>query len=95
MARLRRPCIGSITPPADTFELFARRADESKDQPAGVFLGLHDGHYLRHEGPEHVLNFAPTRSGKGVGLVVPTLLSWPASAVIHDIKGENWSLTAG
>ena len=39
--------------------------------------------------------FAPTRSGKGVGLVVPTLLSWPASAVIHDIKGENWSITAG
>lgn len=64
-------------------------------RPAGVFLGLHDDHYLRHEGPEHVLAFAPTRSGKGVGLVVPTLLSWPASAVIHDIKGENWNLTAG
>ena len=64
-------------------------------QPAGVFLGQHDGHYLRHEGPEHVLTFAPTRSGKGVGLVVPTLLSWPASTVIHDIKGENWQITAG
>ena len=63
--------------------------------PAGVFLGLHDGQYLRHEGPEHILTFAPTRSGKGVGLVVPTLLSWPASAVIHDIKGENWAITAG
>jgi type IV secretion system protein VirD4 len=63
--------------------------------PAGVFLGLHDDQYLRHEGPEHVLTFAPTRSGKGVGLVVPTLLSWPASAVIHDIKGENWAITAG
>ena len=65
------------------------------DQPAGVFLGQHRQQYLRHEGPEHVLTFAPTRSGKGVGLVVPTLLSWPASAVIHDIKGENWSITAG
>lgn len=65
------------------------------NQPAGVFLGLHEGQYLRHEGPEHVLTFAPTRSGKGVGLVVPTLLSWPASAVIHDIKGENWQITAG
>ncbi|HBZ95050.1 MAG TPA: conjugal transfer protein TraG [Pseudomonas sp.] len=64
-------------------------------QPAGVFLGQFDDQYLRHEGPEHVLTFAPTRSGKGVGLVIPTLLSWPASAVIHDIKGENWSLTAG
>jgi type IV secretion system protein VirD4 len=39
--------------------------------------------------------FAPTRSGKGVGLVIPTLLSWTGSAVIHDIKGENWSLTSG
>ena len=64
-------------------------------QSTGVFLGLFEEHYLRHQGPEHVLTFAPTRSGKGVGLVVPTLLSWPASAVIHDIKGENWSLTAG
>ena len=64
-------------------------------RPAGIFLGLHDGQYLRHEGPEHVLTFAPTRSGKGVGLVIPTLLTWPASAVIHDIKGENWQITAG
>ena len=38
---------------------------------------------------------APTRSGKGVGLVIPTLLSWTDSAVIHDIKGENWQLTSG
>jgi type IV secretion system protein VirD4 len=51
--------------------------------------------YLRHDGPEHVLCFAPTRSGKGVGLVVPSLLTWPASAIVHDIKGENWTLTAG
>lgn len=64
-------------------------------RPAGVMLGRHGDHYLRHEGPEHVMAFAPTRSGKGVGLVVPTLLSWPGSAVIHDIKGENWTLTAG
>lgn len=79
----------------------ARWADPAEVQragltgDAGVFLGQHDHKYLRHEGPEHVLTFAPTRSGKGVGLVVPTLLSWPASAVIHDIKGENWQLTAG
>jgi len=62
---------------------------------AGVFLGRLDGRYVRHDGPEHVMAFAPTRSGKGVGLVVPTLLSWTGSAVIHDIKGENWQLTAG
>ena len=63
--------------------------------PAGVFLGRLKQRYLRHDGPEHIMCFAPTRSGKGVGLVIPTLLSWPHSAVIHDIKGENWQLTSG
>nr|WP_281720593.1 conjugal transfer protein TraG [Nitrosomonas nitrosa] len=64
-------------------------------EPDGVFLGRWRSKYLRHDGPEHVMAFAPTRSGKGVGLVVPTLLSWTGSAVIHDIKGENWTLTSG
>ena len=63
--------------------------------PDGVLLGRLDREYLRHDGPEHVLCFAPTRSGKGVGLVVPTLLTWPGSVIVHDIKGENWTLTAG
>lgn len=61
----------------------------------GVFLGRLENNYLRHDGPEHVMCFAPTRSGKGVGLVLPTLLSWTSSAVVHDIKGENWELTSG
>lgn len=61
----------------------------------GVVLGKFQNSYLRHDGPEHVLCFAPTRSGKGVGLVIPTLLTWPGSAIVHDIKGENWGLTAG
>ena len=67
----------------------------------GAYVGAwcRDGgqhlHYLRHNGPEHILAFAPTRSGKGVGLVIPTLLAWSESAVIYDIKGENWAKTAG
>src|SRR5262245_13392893 len=61
----------------------------------GVFLGRAGSQYLRHDGPEHVMAFAPTRSGKGVGLVVPTLLTCRSSVVVHDIKGENWQLTAG
>jgi type IV secretion system protein VirD4 len=61
----------------------------------GVVLGKLGREHLRHDGPEHILCFAPTRSGKGVGLVVPTLLTWPGSAIVHDIKGENWQLTAG
>ncbi|GBQ30681.1 conjugal transfer protein TraG [Gluconacetobacter azotocaptans] len=64
-------------------------------EPAGVPIGRDGREILRHEGPEHVLVFAPTRSGKGVGLVVPTLLSWCDSVIVHDIKGENWTLTAG
>ncbi|WP_306259967.1 conjugal transfer protein TraG [Pararhizobium sp. IMCC21322] len=61
----------------------------------GVVLGQLSQEYLRHDGPEHVLCFAPTRSGKGVGLVIPTLLAWPGSAIVHDIKGENWQITSG
>jgi len=60
----------------------------------GVVLGKFGDDYLRHNGPEHILCFAPTRSGKGVGLVVPSLLTWPGSAIVHDIKGENWALTS-
>lgn len=79
----------------------ARWANRSEVEAAGllgsdgVVLGKLDHDYLRHDGPEHVLCFAPTRSGKGVGLVVPSLLTWPGSAIVHDIKGENWDLTAG
>ena len=52
--------------------------------------------YLQHAGAEHISAYAPTRSGKGVGLVLPTLLGgWRESAVVHDIKGENYLLTAG
>ncbi|MGH6630748.1 MAG: IncP-type conjugal transfer protein TraG, partial [Burkholderiales bacterium] len=64
-------------------------------EPDGAVLGRWGRDYLRHDGPEHVLCFAPTRSGKGVGLVIPTLLTWPGSVIVHDIKGENWTLTAG
>lgn len=67
---------------------------------AGVYVGgwvdkKDCQYYLRHNGKEHILCFAPTRSGKGVGLVLPTLLSWEHSVVNLDIKGENWALTAG
>lgn len=51
--------------------------------------------FLRADDPTHILGFAPTRSGKGVGLVLPTLLTWQHSVLVNDIKGENWALTAG
>jgi len=61
----------------------------------GVILGAWQGKYLKDCDDGHLLVVAPTRSGKGRRIVVPTLLTWPHSALIHDIKGENWQLTAG
>jgi type IV secretion system protein VirD4 len=42
-----------------------------------------------------VMLSAPTRSGKGVAVVIPNLLNWPDSVVVLDIKGENYDITAG
>jgi hypothetical protein len=53
------------------------------------------GQLITHDGPEHVIAFAPTRSGKGIGTVIPTLLNWKASALVYDIKKELWTRTAG
>ena len=79
---------------------FLQKIMGKENNQAGVYVGEWEDekgnhHYLRHNGPEHVLTYAPTRSGKGVGLVLPTLLSWPHSALITDLKGELWALTAG
>ncbi len=71
---------------------FATKVDS--DGKTRVTAGR-QGRLVRHDGPEHIFCFAPTRSGKGVGLVVPTLLSWPHSVLVYDIKKENWALTAG
>lgn len=52
--------------------------------------------YLRDNSNKHMAVIAPTRSGKGVGLIIPTLLgSWDASCIVNDIKRENWEVTAG
>lgn len=86
------------------FSLWVRFLIALRFRPAptgerGVVVGgyLHQGKLvvLRHDGPEHILCYAPTRSGKGVGLVLPTLLSWPESTLVLDIKGENYAKTAG
>ena len=61
----------------------------------GVILGSLRGKYLIDNGQTHVLVAAPTGSGKGVGIVIPNLLNWNGSAVVLDIKGENFELTSG
>ncbi|NJC42046.1 type IV secretion system protein VirD4 [Brevundimonas alba] len=61
----------------------------------GIVLGRADGGFLIADGPEHVMLYAPTRTGKGVGVVIPNLLAWPDSVVVLDIKRENFLATAG
>ncbi|WP_428946808.1 type IV secretory system conjugative DNA transfer family protein [Acidithiobacillus ferrooxidans] len=85
---------------ASDAEVHATGLLPSPENAGGVLFGAHtmengETFYLRHNGPEHILVYAPTRSGKGVGIVIPTLLSWLASVFVYDIKGENWHLTAG
>jgi len=81
-------------------ELIPSTANIKQKTGEGVYVGGFTNkkgqtYYLRDNGAAHVLTFAPTRSGKGIGLVVPTLLSWTKSTVITDLKGELWALTAG
>jgi type IV secretion system protein VirD4 len=62
---------------------------------AGIMLGRKGGRPLVFGGQEHVMLYAPTRSGKGVGIVIPNLLTWPDSVVVLDVKRENWEASAG
>lgn len=61
----------------------------------GILLGRCHGRLLVSDGPEHVMLYAPTRTGKGVGVVIPNLLAWPHAVVVLDIKRENFLATAG
>ena len=61
----------------------------------GLLLGVDSEGYFIAEGFEHALLFAPTGSGKGVSFVIPNLLFWTHSAIVHDIKLENYQLTSG
>lgn len=51
--------------------------------------------WLRDGGNTHLFGFCPTRSGKGTGMVIPTLLTWQHSVTVNDPKGEAFALTAG
>jgi type IV secretion system protein VirD4 len=79
----------------------ARFAKESEIRRAGfraddgIVLGKKGGKFLTFGGSEHCIVEAPTRSGKGVGIVIPNLLSWQESVVVLDVKRENWDATAG
>ena len=64
-------------------------------QEHGIILGRLGNRYLVLPGQQGVELEAPPRSGKGVGVVIPNLLNWPGSAIVSDIKGENFTRTAG
>ena len=76
---------------ATAMEIARARLQEKR----GLLLGKKGGTYLINDEPLHTLVAAPTRSGKGVGIVIPNLLTWNGSVVVLDIKKENWQLTAG
>jgi len=61
----------------------------------GMLLGMNSGGYFIADGFQHALLFAPTGSGKGVGFVIPNLLFWEHSIIVHDIKLENHGSTSG
>ena len=76
---------------------FARRYEIRKAGllgDAGLIVGRLGRRYLMFDGQQHAIISAPTRSGKGVGVVIPNLLNWPGSAVVLDMKHENWGLTS-
>lgn len=76
---------------------FATRSEVNKAGllgEKGIIVGKMGGRYLMFEGQQHAIISAPTRSGKGVGIVIPNLLNWPESVVVLDIKQENWDITS-
>ncbi len=66
-----------------------------KETGVGKWTMKKPGRILFNNSPEHVLIVAPTRRGKGINNVVPSLLHWPGSTVVYDLKKENWEITAG
>ena len=62
----------------------------------GLLIGREGpgGKLMRYDGPSHLLTMAPTRSGKGVGTIIPNLLTQNRSIVCIDPKGENARITA-
>lgn len=88
----RRPLHGSARFATATE---VRRAGLSGAGGPGIIVGRFAGMFLLLRGQLSVLLSAPTRSGKGRGVVIPNLLNWPDSVVALDIKKELYDATAG
>lgn len=70
------------------------KLEKGKDDPTSTVKRL-GKNLIIYKGDDHILACAPTRSGKGVGLIIPTLLTWRDSVFVYDIKGENYAASAG
>ena len=87
-------------PEGDATHGSARFATDAETRPlagdAGLLIGRdsRSGRLLRYSGPSHLLTIAPTRTGKGVGTIIPNLLDYPGSVICIDPKGENARITA-
>lgn len=66
-----------------------------KPSNPSILIGKHKNKFLEFFGNEFMFVAAPTRSGKGVAIVIPNLLHYPDSVMVLDVKNENWDLTAG
>lgn len=66
-----------------------------KPDDTALVVGKKDGQFVYFNGQQFAMLAAPTRSGKGVGIVIPNLLSYQGSVVVLDIKQENFDLTSG
>ena len=71
------------------------KKDMFKSTPTSIVVGKYNGRLVQLSGQQFVILAAPTRSGKGVGIVIPNLLNYQASMVVLDIKQENFDLTSG
>lgn len=68
--------------------------DKNHEVKRGIIIGKYKDRFLKFRGQQFVALGAPTRIGKGVGIVIPNLLEWQESAVVQDIKQECFDYTS-
>ena len=94
-ARPRRPLHGDARFASQAEVSHAGLLGDAGPTRPAILVGRYGKRFLLLPGQLSVMLSAPTRSGKGVGVVIPNLLNWPDSVVVLDIKGENYDVTAG
>lgn len=73
--------------------VLCQTSDARYDEDSGKLLRA--GRIIKDDSPAHTLVFAPSRSGKGVGLCLPTAVNWVQSVLILDVKREIYEASSG